>query len=150
MDRTGVEEEAPRCGEVAADLVGYHVGTLSDADQDRVEKHLLACGACLRTYLALKRAADRAPLDRPRPEVRARLRAEVARTFPVRRRWTAPARAVLARRIPLYQGALLAAIAAAIALVGPQLVYRVSRIDDHHAATSIDTSRPSAASLHIY
>src|SRR5690348_8865692 len=95
------------CAGVASHLVGYHVGTVTEEERDLVEAHLLECGGCLRTYLALKRAADRAGLERPRPEVKERLRAEVARAFPARAarvRWTAPMRAVLGRRIPLYQG----------------------------------------------
>jgi anti-sigma factor RsiW len=137
MDCTGV------------DLVAYHLGSIEERERDAVEAHLVACRACLRTYLAIKRAADRAELDRPRPEVRARLRAEVARAFPPRAR-PSVGHPVLTRRIPLYQGVVLAALAAAVAVAAPSVLHRVSRIEAGGDATSIDTSRTRAESLHIY
>ena len=134
------------CTGVVGQLVAYHLGTVSDEQRDSLEAHLLACRACLRTYLALKRAGDRAESERPRPAVRARLRAEVARAFP------APERrpTILGRPIPLYQGALLAALAACIALAAPSVIHRISRADVAPAAPSVDTARTRAESLHIY
>jgi anti-sigma factor RsiW len=136
------------CTGIADHLVGYHVGAVDESERDAVEAHLVECSACVRTYLALKRASDRAELERPRPEVRARLRAEVARAFP------APTRrskvAFFPRSIPLYQGVGLAALAASIALAAPRLLERVSRMEGAAATASIDTSRTSAESLHIY
>lgn len=139
------------CAGVAGHLVAYHVGTVSSDERNVVEEHLVGCTACLKTYLALKRAADRMESERPRPEVRARLRAEVARAFPARadanRR---PRVAVLARRIPLYQGVALAALAAAIALVAPTVLHRFAHADASLGAPAIDTSRTRAESLQIY
>jgi hypothetical protein len=139
------------CTVVAGTLVAYQLGTATDEETDAVEAHLVACASCLKTYLALKRAADRAQLDKPRPEVKERLRAEVAQMFP------APARAVpsrplsvLARRIPLYQGVALAALAASVALVAPGVVRRVARSEATAGAPVIDTARTRAESLQIY
>lgn len=135
------------CTGVALHLVAYHLGTVTDEERDTVEAHLLGCAGCLKTYLALKRAADRAESDRPRPEVKAKLRAAVAKEFGRR-----PAKAPLfARRIPLYQGIALAAIAAAVALFAPSVVRRAtSRTDRAGAAAAIDSARTQAESLHIY
>lgn len=131
------------CTGVALHLVAYHLGTVTDEERDVVEVHLVGCPGCLKTYLALKRAADRAELDRPRPEVKAKLRAAVVREF------GRPA-PLFARRIPLYQGALLAAIAAAVALAAPGVVRRFSHHDARAGAPAIDSARTEAESLHIY
>ena len=151
MDCTGI-----------ADLALYHLGVVTDDERSAVEAHLVECSACLRTYLAIKRAAERGDHERPRPEVRARLRAEVARAFPPREARAGvagdtsspaaprPRLAVLGRRIPLYQGVALAAVAAAIALALPNVIHRAGRPDARPGAPSIDTSRTRAESLHIY
>ena len=142
------------CTGVASHLVAYHLATLDDAERDAVAAHLLECRACLATYLALKHAAERRStesIERPSPAARMRLRAEVARTFT--RPATADARPpvrLLARRIPLYQGFVAAAVAAAITLVLPDLVGRLSAHRVHEGTPEIDTSRARAASLHIY
>jgi anti-sigma factor RsiW len=139
------------CTAVAENLVAYHVGAIEDADRAAIEEHLVGCRACLETYMAIKRAADRAAFERPRPEVRDRLRAEVAKAFPPRGK--PPIQSPLAflrRRIPLYQGVALAAVAAAIALFGPSVVKRIHRPSDSDSAPMIDTSRTRAESLTIY
>lgn len=128
------------CAGVAEHLVTYHLGGIDDEPREAVEAHLVACRACLETYLALKRAADREGREKPRPEVKARLRAEVAREF-------APKPSLFARRIPLYQGVALAAIAAAIAIVAPSVFDHVRGASEGPA---IDTSRPHPESLNIY
>lgn len=135
------------CARVAEHLVAYHLANVTEDEREAVEAHLVDCSSCLKTYLALKRAADRAEHARPRPEVKARLRAEVARTFPSKR---APrvTGALLFRRIPLYQGVALAALAAAIALVAPAVLHRAQWTS--HPGTPVDTSRTQAHSLHIY
>lgn len=103
----------------------------------------------MKAYLALKHAAERGPLDRPSPAVRARLRAEVARTF-ARDRAGASVPSLFARRIPLYQGLVAAALAAAITLLVPSVVRRLASRDIHEGAPEVDTSRPRAESLQIY
>ncbi len=135
------------CARVAEHLVAYHLASISEKERDAVEAHLVDCSACLKTYLALKRASDRAESERPRAQVKARLRAEVMEAFPPRRR--RPSLAVFARRIPLYQGVALAALAAAIALVAPGVLHRAGR-SPKVGAPAIDTSRTHAESLHIY
>jgi anti-sigma factor RsiW len=149
MDRPGVNDTGPRtgCNDVEPYLVSYHLGDLDGDARDTLEEHLTRCSACLKTYLALKRTADRAAFDRPRPEVKARLRAEVERLFPTEK----PRKvAVLARPVPLYQGVALAAIAAAIALAAPAVLRRVTSADGAAGTPSIDTSRTRAESLRIF
>jgi anti-sigma factor RsiW len=141
------------CTGVAALLVAYHLGTVSEEEADTVEAHIVDCSACLKTYLALKRAADRAQLEQPRPEVKARLRAEVAREFsvPVRAKVRSFAAPVFARRIPLYQSVALAAVAASIALVAPSVLRHFERESAETASVPlVDTARTRAESLHIY
>jgi predicted anti-sigma-YlaC factor YlaD len=141
MDCTGI-----------ADLALYHLGAVTEEERDVVEAHLMACSACLKTYLAVKRAAERSDRERPRPHVRARLREEVGRAFPSPERRSKLA--IFGRRIPLYQGFALAAVAAAVALVAPNIVQRAVFHDRDRAARpgapAIDTSRTHAESLHIY
>lgn len=137
------------CAGVASHLVAYHFAAVSEDERDTIDAHLVACTACLRTYLALKRAADARPAEKPSPEAKAKLRAEVARAFPPKKK-KAPASALFARRIPLYQGIAFAAIAAAIALVAPSVVRSVSRPPIDDGAAEVDTSRSRAESLQIY
>ena len=70
------------CSVIDERLVAYHFGTCSDPEREEVDEHLLACGRCLRAYLDLKRQFDReGTAQRPRPEVRARLRASLEARF---------------------------------------------------------------------
>ncbi len=140
------------CAGVAAHLVTYHFAAsdLADEDRDAIDAHLLECKKCLETYLALKRAAERRPLEKPSASVRTRLREEVAEAFVPRPRGIT----FLVRRIPLYQGIAAAAIAAGIAFLVPSFLHGDARIRGGVAArehgTEIDTARPRAASLTIY
>lgn len=137
------------CTAVAENLVAYHVGAIEDADREAIEAHLVDCRTCLETYMAIKRAADRANQERPRPEVRDRLRMEVLAAFP-KKSDEKPARvSFLRRRIPLYQGVALAAIAAAITLAAPSVLKRMQRAPSQPAPL-VDTSRTHAESLTIY
>jgi anti-sigma factor RsiW len=132
------------CAGVASHLVAYHFGATSEDDRNAIDSHLVACTSCLRTYLALKHATERAALDRPSPAVRERLRAEVARRGGRGRRGGVP---LLLRRIPLYQGVALAAIAAALTIFVPRAIER-GRAPE--GTPKIDTARPRAESLEIY
>ena len=134
------------CAAVASVLVAYHFATASDEDRAAVDAHLVGCRSCLETYLALKRAADARARDaeRPSPEARARLRAEVARTFGSRARRPT----LLSRRIPLYQGVVAAAVAAALALALPRLLD--PKLAVGAGTPFVDTSRANAHSLSIY
>ena len=148
------------CAGIGSLLVAYHFATLGDEERDAVDAHLLGCTACLRTYLSLKHAAERGPLERPSADVRARLRAEVEEAFrdagrqatPAPELVNRPARAtrvpILARRIPLYQGLVAAALAAAITLI--VFGRPGARIEVHEGLPEVDTSRPRAESLGIY
>ena len=137
------------CAGVASHLVGYHLGTLEDPSLDAIDTHLLGCKACLGTYLALKRATEKSPLEKPSAAVRERLRRDVLAAFPkndLRR----PHVTLLARRIPLYQGLFAAALAAAIALAVPSLLRHGHRGEIREGAPDIDSARPRAESFQIY
>lgn len=138
------------CAGVATHLVTYHFAAsdLADEERDAIDAHLLECKSCLETYLSLKRAAEKRPVERPSPAARARLRAEVAATFAPEREKRVM---FLVRRIPLYQGIAAAAVAAALALVLPGLLRGDGRAPSpRDRGTEIDTARPRAASLTIY
>lgn len=138
------------CTGVASHLVAYHFATVSDEERDAIDAHLLGCTTCLASYFALKRAADKSPLERPAPSVKARLRAEVAASFSAARS-KRPARVtLLARRIPLYQGLAAAAVAAAIALAVPTLLREQRQRDVPEGTAQIDSARPRAESFQIY
>lgn len=128
------------CTAVASHLVAYHFGATTDEERDAIDAHLVACTACLRTYLALKHASERAPLERPSARVKEALRAEAMRRF-------APRAPLFARRIPLYQGVALAAIAAAVTLLVPRVIHRT---EIREGTPQVDTSRARAESLQIY
>ena len=137
------------CAGVASHLVGYHLATLDDAEHDAIDAHLLGCNACLGTYLALKRASDKSPLEKPSAAVKQRLRADVLAAFP--KKDARPARVtLLARRIPLYQGLFAAALAAAIALWIPPLVRDARRGEIREGTAEIDSARPRAEAFQIY
>ena len=140
------------CTGVAGHLVAYHFATVSDEERDAIDAHLLGCTTCLASYLALKRATDKSPPERPSAAVKARLRAEVAAAFPARVEKSARVR-LLARRIPLYQGLFAAALAAAIALVVPTLLRREQQRGLRgvsETTAQIDSARPRAESFQIY
>ena len=128
----------------AAELTCYHLGAVDDATRDAVEAHLVECPACLRAYLATKRAVDR-PV-KPRDEVRRRLRAEVLATF--RPSVMARVRGALARPIPLYQGLAVAACLAIVVGVAPTVTRRDPAPPAH--ADRIDSARPGERSLSLY
>ena len=132
------------CTGVASLVVAYHLGAVDDDERSAVEEHLVACTACLKTYLALKRATENGNGERPSAKARARLREAVERE--VRPRPVA----ILARRIPLYQGLVAAAIAAAITLAMPTVLRRLAPHDVGDGAPEVDTARARAASLQIY
>lgn len=138
------------CAAVASHLVGYHFATLDDAERDAIDAHLLGCTTCLGAYLALKRASDQRPLEKPSAAVKARLRESVRTAFP-KEEEARPAKVrLLARRIPLYQGLFAAALAAAIALAVPTLLRASRRGEVREGAPQVDSSRARAESFQIY
>ncbi len=138
------------CSLIQGDLIAYHFGAVADDERERVEAHLVACQACLRSYLALKAHVDQTgkPPALPSEASRLKLRAAVERRFrpsPARRvgRW-------LAKPVPLYQSlALAAAVVIGVAL-GPTLAHQLPRTHEHaHAyetSERVDTSRTTAES----
>ncbi len=137
------------CALIEEHLIGYHFATLTDGEREGVEAHLVACGACLRNYLALKAEIDRgsAPAHGPSEAVRLRLRATVAERF----RPSAARRVgrFFSRPVPLYKGLAIAALGAAAAVFAPALVHALHP-ENAHAAERVDTARPVAQSLTIY
>jgi hypothetical protein len=128
------------------DVVGYHFGTAEPQEAEQTEQHLLACTACLQAFLAVKRHADEATRARPGPEVRARLRRDVANAFSPSVvvglvRWAS-------RPIPLYKG-----VAAMAAFVAAGILASAVLGSPRHALRpeqgAVDTSRPNASSISI-
>ena len=147
------------CVEVASRLVAYHFATLDEGERDAVEAHILECRACLSSYFALKRARDGIrSSSKPSAHARMRLREAVALEFAAAKasRVEAPAGALaslsafLARPIPVYQGALAAALAAALIIVLPRLVGGGPTASVGDGSPDIDSARPRASSLEIY
>jgi anti-sigma factor RsiW len=66
------------CEAIRAELFALHFGALEDPRRAEVEGHLTACRTCLAEFLALKRDVE-CTIERPRPQVRASVRAAVAR-----------------------------------------------------------------------
>lgn len=66
------------CELIHIELVPYHFGGIDDEARTRVEAHLLACPACLKDFLALKRSIE-AREARPTAMAKARLRKAVMR-----------------------------------------------------------------------
>ena len=68
------------CDSVRSELVGYHLGAVEPSVRDALDGHLLECRGCLGRYLAVKRALEDGELPDalPSPELRARIRADVA------------------------------------------------------------------------
>ena len=117
-------------------LVGYHLGALADDDRGCVEAHLVDCGRCLRGFIAVKRICETAgdATERPSAAARARLRAEVARRFPPRRRF----------RLAWLGGA---SIAAAIVIFAWQQSTTRPRREPPPAATTVDSALPAPETL---
>jgi anti-sigma factor RsiW len=66
------------CDVTRTDLIDFHFGEIDDQPRLRVEAHLLSCPACLREFMAIKRAVETTG-TRPSEAARERLRAAVAR-----------------------------------------------------------------------
>lgn len=159
------------CVTIRPGLLAYHLGICDDDERERMGAHLLGCQACLRAYLAIKRAAEVLPPDagegapRPSQAARLRLRAEVARSF--RRTPARRLRGLLGRPVPLYQAAaalllLLLGLLPVLSrsappgtevagrrLEGPMPARAPRSRRPLEAREVIDTSRPEAVSQHI-
>jgi anti-sigma factor RsiW len=125
------------CQMIDAELTGFHFGVLEEATRANVEQHLATCARCVQAFLALKRAIERAPDERPSDVARARLRAAVEREVVApargapRRAWTGAAAAVA-----------LFLIAALLGVFAPRDRARAELED-------VDSARPMAASLRV-
>ncbi|MGH7296301.1 MAG: anti-sigma factor family protein [Polyangiaceae bacterium] len=131
-------------------LIGYHFATVTDGERSEVEKHLVDCQSCLRTYLALKAHVDRGTSDDDAPSdgARARLRAAVEARFRPTPAWRL--RRWLTRPVPLYQGLAVAALLLLAAALGPAVIRAVHPGSSTHFAERVDSARPTAESLTIY
>ena len=81
-----------KCTQVQPGLVAYHFGIVSDEARGDIESHLLGCGECLRSFLALKRAIETGDNSaKPSVAARERLRSAVAQELGARmprRQWS--------------------------------------------------------------
>jgi len=129
------------------ELGAYHLDLCEPEAQAAIDAHLPTCPDCVRAYLSAKRALTIAPTEKPRAEVRARLRAEVARTFPsTRERLLTAAR----RPVPVYKSAAVSlALAAAVALV-PRLFAPVKANPVVEIGPYVDAARPHAEGFTVY
>jgi hypothetical protein len=136
------------CSLIARELIAYHFEACDEATHAAVESHLVECAVCVRSYVSLKAAFRRgAAEERPREDVRARVRHDVEQAFARSSRvgiWKA-----FKRPIPLYQGIGVALAAAAIALAVPRW------LGSHEGQRAwpgpyVDTSRQVAESMSIY
>jgi predicted anti-sigma-YlaC factor YlaD len=136
------------CRVIQGELFAYTLGTSSEVELDRVDEHMLTCTACLRAYLRLKRHVEQGGVvgARPSEETRRRVRDDVAAI--VRPRGIARVRGWLRRPIPLYQGLVVAAIAAGVAIGLPQVASLGRKAPETTAR--VDMSRPVPQALAIY
>jgi hypothetical protein len=121
------------CEVIGPELPAYHFGVIDAGARAAVEGHLIGCRACLAAYIALKRAIETAPGERPSEAARARLRRDAGAALErlaAPRRWRA-GRVVLA-----------AAGAAALAL----LAWRPWEQPPAASGPLNDSVRPVAAS----
>lgn len=137
------------CALIQGRLIEYQFATLEDADREDVEAHLLACKACLRTYLALKAHVDRGSGAGEVPGEAARLRLRAAVVARFRSTATRRLRRWLSRPVPLYQGLAVAALVAAAVALAPTIA-RSLHSAGARPAEQVDTARPAAESLTIY
>jgi predicted anti-sigma-YlaC factor YlaD len=137
------------CRLIQGELLPYTLGTASEEENERIDEHLVTCTSCLRAYLRLKHHVARGgALDaRPSEETRRRIRADVAAI--VRPSGAARVRQWLRRPIPLYQGLAVAAVAAGIAIGGPQVMEALARRPAETMA-HVDMSRPVPQARAIY
>jgi len=77
------------CDQCQAELAGFQLGFVEDDTRDALERHLLECADCLRSFLRLKRSMETAELEpAPSDAARLRLRAAVASELsPADRSW---------------------------------------------------------------
>jgi anti-sigma factor RsiW len=138
------------CQLIQRDLIGYHLGTVSDGEREAVETHLVGCASCLRTYMALKAHGDRAAHgdEGPSEAARVKLRAAVEARF----RPTAARRVGrwLKRPVPLYQGLTVAVVLALAAALAPPLARALQHPSAAQDSQRVDSARPAAESLTIY
>ncbi len=96
-----------KCEDATQTLVALQFGAIEGAERDEIEAHLCACTACVREFLAIKRAVE-LPDEPPAPSEtsRARLRSAVAKELSRDRRvwrwWERPAAAALAAASVLF------------------------------------------------
>lgn len=126
------------CEAVQRELVGFQFGEVAGAARAELEGHLVACPACLRSYLALKRGVELAEAE-PAPSAgfRARLRGAVAAELglvpsPAWRWWERPVAFGFAGVAVVV--AVLAMHAVARAPAGPPRDRAVAQVEDARSA----------------
>lgn len=138
-----------RCEDCDALLIDHAHGELDPPTRAAVTRHLASCPTCAVAFCRLRADLDgvlQATAEAPPPAVRARLRAEVERSFrPTwrRRAWTA-----FARPVPAYAVLAALAVPAVMWLVvttrGPERTPETGppRLSGYDAAAPLLTERP--------
>jgi anti-sigma factor RsiW len=106
------------CRETERELVAYHFSLAPDDARRRVESHLVACPACVRAFVELKRAIETsADVPAPSRPARARLRRAVADELGLTERrwlwWERPLAVAVAASAVLVAGAATRALTSA-------------------------------------
>lgn len=109
--------KSTKCEDASAALVALHFGTIDGDERDAIEAHLIACSACVRDYLALKRAIEapeesEAPSETSRAKLRRSVERALAREGAARWRW--------------WERPVATALAAASVIVGLRLVQTIA------------------------
>lgn len=133
-----------------AELLSFHMGTLSGDARLRVEERLLSSQPALAEFLALKRAFEESmPVAGPSPELKERLRKDVARAL-------APRRIAAPRLVPsraaVWRISLTAAAAVLVGAIASHWVFIKKPVSRAAGAEptqnwSVDTAREVAVNL---
>lgn len=137
-----------RCDDCEALLIDHAHGELDPPTRAEVTRHLAGCPGCALAFCRLRADLDgvlAATAEAPPPAVRARLRAEVERSF--RPSWRRRAWAAFARPVPAYALLVALALPAAAWLVAGRVSERPTpsgppRVRGYDAAAPLLPERP--------
>lgn len=137
-----------RCEDCEPLLIDHAHGELDPPTRAEVTRHLAACPNCAVAFCRLRADLDgvlAATSEAPPPAVRARLRAEVERSF--RPTWRRRAWAAFARPVPAYALLVALVLPAALWLVAARVPERATasgppRVSGYDAAAPLLPERP--------
>jgi anti-sigma factor RsiW len=104
------------CDTIEPELLAYHFALVDEDTRKRIEDHLVACPACVRAFVDVKRAIDTSEgAPRPSNTARARLRRAVATELGQGKWswWERPLAIALAASVVLVAGATMHALTTA-------------------------------------